>query len=751
MSEFYQGRVTVADLRAVIRHVKRLTETSLSVFGRFFDDTTCWPYELNDSKPVQARRAISTSTTAMILHACAVATGRVRDSVLVPAIARSRPAVPSGSLTAVMETAYEQLFASCDVSDNYVTTSTTWGDDDPLTLAWLYELLADRDDWAALRNRVVQAAVERITDAFENPDNAVLRGGGITRSTMALPHSFPILRLVQLERALLRDGQLPSGSTKRDRVAGWLSTRLHLQLSFSEIANSDFDPAELLFALEGILLLQGDRVADAMIQRVMEVMQRSAQSGTYWRPVTPLRIDSQGSILLPQSVEVANSLLRICCFLELDGSAVRWFAPVVADLLRYTEWLGGRLVHGAIEDGRRFEGWQSDHTHSEGRIHLWATSQALLFCRHFGALAQQFLAKLLRDEAGVSSRRLPVCTVTSADAWKKLSDKDPLSGLPATSGSRVYNRVWTRFIAPRVAGNDGAKSMLLYGPPGTGKTSFAEDLAQVLGWELIIVTPSDFIRAGEAGVEARARHLFEMLSEQIDVVVLFDEIDRLILSRDSEIYGSQSDMFQFMTPSMLTKLNDLRRSGSVVSVIATNYEDRIDSAIKRSGRVDESLLLLPPDATQRRKIVIGLMKKSAPAGNVLEEADLDRVVAATPLFSFQEIRYVFEGTFPSVGPDVAPVDILLEGAAQFKPAVSLASYWGRFFRKGATERLETVSAGPYRELAYLAYICFEVDLDPLSEHDWIEPILRHAVDGGFIVDLEVRSCISARLSQGSEC
>ncbi|HYT52567.1 MAG TPA: AAA family ATPase [Gaiellaceae bacterium] len=66
--------------------------------------------------------------------------------------------------------------------------------------------------------------------------------------------------------------------------------------------------------------------------------------------------------------------------------------------------------------------------------------------------------------------------------------------------------------------------MLLYGPPGTGKSTIARKLARKLGFELITVTPSDFIATGGEAVEARANAIFRVLEEQRDAVVLFDEI-----------------------------------------------------------------------------------------------------------------------------------------------------------------------------------------------------------------------------------
>jgi len=52
---------------------------------------------------------------------------------------------------------------------------------------------------------------------------------------------------------------------------------------------------------------------------------------------------------------------------------------------------------------------------------------------------------------------------------------------------------------------------------------------------------------------------------------------------------------------MLTKLNELRRSKGILFIIATNYENRIDPAIKRSGRIDRKYLILPPDMEGRKE------------------------------------------------------------------------------------------------------------------------------------------------------
>jgi hypothetical protein len=110
------------------------------------------------------------------------------------------------------------------------------------------------------------------------------------------------------------------------------------------------------------------------------------------------------------------------------------------------------------------------------------------------------------------------------------------------------------------------------------------------------------VRAG-ALVEARAKAIFQTLEAQSDIVILFDELDAFLLDRDSNYYFRQDTLFQFLTPGMLTKINGLREAEKSLFIIATNYANRIDPAIKRPGRIDHQYLLLPPDLGKRKEII----------------------------------------------------------------------------------------------------------------------------------------------------
>ena len=145
------------------------------------------------------------------------------------------------------------LFDACSAAGEPFLKSGTWGENDPLTLLWLYELLVADSGHSDLCAKVVNIAETRIDAAFKNPEQPVL----LVKSG-AESHVFPLLRLVQLRRAISNnESSLPSSfeSTSTEQIAEWFENQIYTQLSLSEIKNSEFDPATLIFALQGRLTL----------------------------------------------------------------------------------------------------------------------------------------------------------------------------------------------------------------------------------------------------------------------------------------------------------------------------------------------------------------------------------------------------------------------------------------------------------------------------------------------------------------
>jgi hypothetical protein len=144
-------------------------------------------------------------------------------------------------------------------------------------------------------------------------------------------------------------------------------------------------------------------------------------------------------------------------------------------------------------------------------------------------------------------------------------------------------------------------SVVLHGPPGSGKTTMIEALAGTCDVDLVEVTPSDIVVGGQDAVERRARAVFAALSLLTRVVILFDEFDPVLRSRDAND-GSTPTVFSFLTPGLLPKLkelHDLAAKRSVAYALLTNLVGSLDAAAIRSGRFDLAVGVYPPDLLSR--------------------------------------------------------------------------------------------------------------------------------------------------------
>lgn len=769
LDEYLQG--PYREDRREIEEAGRRLECVWPVFTEFYSDEKDkegWPYEIEAGHDPEIP-PFSFSTNAMILFAMGVSLGRVESFAchLTPRVVYVPDlGVQEARVSAVNASALKAFVAKAQAGP--VFESGSFGKDDPFTLAWALNLvraelkpppgaaLSDADKAQnELRARLMGVAWKRVADAFEKPSVSMLDYPDADKKKIApLDHPFPLLRAVQLYRTLTDIGRQDPATlaaragdveaTLRDNVRPHLLNRAYEHLSLSEVKNGAFDAAELVFALEGVLLADADaRAVDPnLVERVFAVIERSQDASPYWRPLKPFVTNNRGFALLPLSVEIANSLLRMIKLLDHDDVKRPHLTARMPLLRRYAQWLYTRMVKGSLARSGgpavEYAGWHSEHVHAPRRVHTWETAQVAIFLMHYRTMLQEYVALTSRERANVAVRALKRDKgdyATEEATTKHLRGFEPLRGVadardakaavakaavppgspPPPSAYEVYGQLQRLFIEPRLrpatSSAAPAHSMLLYGPPGTGKSTVGEELARALDWELLTLTPSDFITGGEAQVEARAKALFKMLEEQPRTVVLLDEIDRMILDRDSKYYVQQSDIFQFMTPGMLVKLKDLWERKRCIFIVATNYAERIDPAAKRLGRIDATLLVNPPDRAQRAHIlksqtVAAVMKgragtmdgsKARAQKQVLRDimevigatAKFGQAVDATVLMAFGEITRIAKEAaqrfLKDKVDDFAPADKdALAGAFNDaakdigSPAIRLQSYAGRF-------------------------------------------------------------------------
>jgi hypothetical protein len=689
LEAYFQGdyRDEVKELKEVQEYINDALET---ICKCQLDEKGQWPYCVCVDKEGAIKfdfpDGFSHSTCAMILDCLAYADSTFFAPYSIKSDKRFlseelssklRPFKDDDKKDAKDEESAEKLWT--DVKDKKKTTSGTYGDNDPLTLSWCYSVehfFKKKDGDNEFLKQLIESSKESLRHFLKNECKLNFEEEKKEEKKKEKKdqnvHSFVYLKSYHLYALLLDKEKVGEFSDFKEKAFDFFEKRMHLHLSYYDIPDSRFDPAELVFSLEGALLSgNSSSLSDEAIERALQVIEDAQRNTPYWRPINPIYATKQGAILLPLSVEVANSILRICYKRQRDTKKDSPFTRHLGMFQRYFRWLKAhKIVLG--NGAEKYLGWESEHVGTKKRIHTWQTSQIALFLMSYATLLQQHIAAKSLRVSGLKVEE------NSKDkyAFCMLMEQESLLELPDNSEYRIYDLIYDKFVCPRMAkGEVTFYSMLLYGPPGTGKTSVAECIAKSLGYKLITVTPSDFLAGGEADVEARAKAIFKCLEEQRDAVVLFDEIDHFLLDRDSDEYRRQTNIFQFMTPGMLPKFNDLRKKENCIFIVATNYAERIDPAIKRVGRIDMHLMLLPPACEQRRAILEGFCpkpdKEEKPKDIEDKKARIVELAVEEGLFTYGDMKSEKEKL----------VEFIVKGSSKpsLQSSIRLESYKQRFY------------------------------------------------------------------------
>jgi proteasome-associated ATPase len=164
---------------------------------------------------------------------------------------------------------------------------------------------------------------------------------------------------------------------------------------------------------------------------------------------------------------------------------------------------------------------------------------------------------------------------------------------------------------------EAPKGVLLYGPPGCGKTLIAKAVAASLADKVaertgrsdarsyfLNVKGPELLNKYVGETESKLREVFkkarDKASEDVPVVVFFDEMDSLFRTRGT---GISSDVESTIVPQLLSELDGVETLKNVIVIGASNREDLIDPAILRPGRLDVKIKIERPDAPQARDIM----------------------------------------------------------------------------------------------------------------------------------------------------
>lgn len=336
---------------------------------------------------------------------------------------------------------------------------------------------------------------------------------------------------------------------------------------------SEFDPVQLAYYLLSSVKF-GSYSNNKVIDKTIEIIFSTQKGDGTWKPSHPFLHRPEGGVMNCFSIEVPTAMLKVSRF-ELLA------AKYLPNLQKTLDW-----IETNFKTKQTYKGWRSDTHWTADFPESWASALVYEFLSELIKIIGQLTNKTLLEDLGGAE------TIVLKVSWDKI-----------VNYKGFKESIEENIISPIKQNPEGinleTSSILLFGPPGVGKNAIVSALASEIGWPLIVIPPSIFLKEGPDNIVKIAERLFKEFSLLGKTVIFFDEFDEFVTAREIEPNKSG----RYVTISMLYWFGKLKENQKVVSIVATNFLEKFDEAVKRPGRFDLVLPIGPPEPEERLELL----------------------------------------------------------------------------------------------------------------------------------------------------
>jgi hypothetical protein len=492
-------------------------------------------------------------------------------------------------------------------------------DDNPFTVAWILDAVSALE---GSYHPLDDASTARVAEMEGILLDAVRRGG------VSIDTYPPTAYLTQLVvRVLKRRPRLKVEVEKLEKeVNRWAWGELPLQIGLVQAKSKTADPFAVAYLVMLVTALtpRSETTPElTSIQRtgLKTFFDRQLDDGT-WPLSRPLFHYAKFGNAYCYEYEMLTQLLSEPRLQDLLLDYLPHLSAAVESVSRSSY---------SVKEG--VQAWTSGHHPQLKSPESWATASVY----HFVHMLDRLLAEAVRRELfRYLDLPFPETGARNQNATFAKGFLDSTIDVQGSSCS-LKEFLWEQFVRPLSEESDAIaegrqfkkgtpRSAIFFSPPGTSKTELSKEIARFIGWPHLAVDPSFLLRNGMDGIQAEANTIFRMLEETERVVVLFDEFDEFVRERGS----SDAEQFsRLLTTAMLPKLASIHRRATLVFIIATNNIRQFDLAIRRPGRFDHVVQIMPPSYKEK------ISKKNWGAG---EDVDLEEKLKALSVDVTEEIQ-----------------------------------------------------------------------------------------------------------------